>query len=129
MAQKSKLEFVVAKDNAEKSMFANLAMDNHLYINDWCFIDFLGIIESGYSSNFEIGLCLSNGLPIGCSIITPAGHTGFFIEESYRRMGIATKLCEVMRGVIDDKMYLYAGKGINGSEKFFDWVGLNIEHK
>jgi len=127
MAQKSKFQYFIAKQNQKKD-FARKVLDNHLYVDGWCFENYLCKMIYENDTSFEICLCQCDNLPIGCSIITSDGLTGFFVAESYRRMGIATKLCAIMRSYIQDNVYLYAGHGIDGSEKFFDWVGLNLDY-
>lgn len=127
MAQKSRFQYLIAKTNYQKIKFAMDCMDNSLYVNGWGFIDWLSeIIE--FDNRYEIGICFCDNLPIGCSIINPDGHIGFFVKESYRRMGIATKLCECMRSEFSENKYLYVALGIDGSDKFFEWVGLNVEN-
>lgn len=111
-------KFKKAEDAFENAKFRNLAIENHLYIETWTLINYL---TREFSAEDDIiSMCFYDNIPIGMCIRMNYGLTMFYVKEEFRRMGIATKLLECF----DRTKGQFAYHGINGSEIFFERVGL-----
>lgn len=106
----------------ERIEFSVLAAENNLYVEGWCFEDWLKEIdEDGY----EIGICFYDNIPVAVSIINPYNHIGFFVNHEFRRMGIGKELHKLMiENSPKNKEEIFCAKGIDGSGEFFNSLGM-----
>lgn len=124
LAKNPRLRFVYANSMQDKESMAGIAIDTHLWVDDWSLVECLNEMSREPEQDQDIILVYHGKNPIAVSVYIDR-QVQFFVKEEYRRKGIASKLAKTWLDRPDSSM-LYAGKGIKESLDFFREVGIRV---
>ena len=118
-----KITYKTAKSAQEKIDFAQIALDNGLYVYGWCLQEvYSDMVQNFTNNNIEVVLAFWKDSAIACALRLPDGHTMFFVKDDFRRMGIGTQLCAEIR---DLNMDIWGELGIPAGKHFFESLGMD----
>ena len=124
ISKNPRLKFVYANSMQDKESMAEIAIDAHLWVEDWNLVERLSKMSREPDDNQDIILVYHGKNPIAVSVYIDR-HVQFFVQEEYRRKGIASRLAKTWLDRPDSSM-LYAGRGTKESLYFFWEVGIRV---
>lgn len=111
----------------EQQKLAKLALEHHMYIQDWNMQNYLqNILEYGDKSNYSLSLISQNNQPVAVATLTKGDHSiNVFVTPNQRGNNLGLK-------VVDQLLYehnlsrqdVHAYYGEAGSENFFKRIGI-----
>lgn len=98
---------------------ALVALDHHLYVDEWLLSDTLQDVREGLTTGTDVMLECVNGIPIGAiTVERTSRECMIFVKTEYRRKGIGRRLVE--RAKMRHGDITSYGEGEEGSLEFFE---------